>query len=355
LKTAIFLGAGASAAEGAPQQNSIFKRFFEFPGTRTSKSNRSKMETELRAFFKLMFQIDPKKANAKMRQFPTFEEILGLLDMAERRQESFKGCGLEAMGGIRHIRQHLVMAMAKTINDCLHGTARLHKELIEGIVDAGLQQETFFLTTNYDILIDNALGRMVNHEPPLTLDYGVEFTNFDNLDGDWQRPGPRSFKLFKLHGSLNWLFCRACNRLTLTPYEKGVIKLLDSEASCQCSRCGSVQVPIIVPPTFFKDMSNIYLGTIWNKAEQSLHAVERIIFCGYSFPDADIHIKYLLKRAQTNRNTQLTFTVINNHPGKASTDIRAEKLRYNRFLGPQVNYTKKSFEDFVRDPKCYMQ
>jgi hypothetical protein len=83
--------------------------------------------------------------------------------------------------------------------------------------------------------------------------------------------------------------------------------------------------------------------------------VSRIIFCGYSFPDADIHIKYLLKRAQTNRNTSLEFTVINHHPGKQASEIELEKCRYKRFLGSAVDFTTKSFEEFVADPLAVLR
>lgn len=102
--------------------------------------------------------------------------------------------------------------------------------------------------------------------------------------------------------------------------------------------------------TFYKDLNNVFLSSIWNHTDVALRKVKHIIFCGYSFPDADIHIKYLLKRAQTNRNTPLKFTVINHHLSKLASDIQLEKERFQRFLGRSVNYTAKSFEDFINDP-----
>jgi hypothetical protein len=74
-------------------------------------------------------------------------------------------------------------------------------------------------------------------------------------------------------------------------------------------------------------MSNIYLSTVWHKADQALRDIKKFIFCGYSFPDADLHVKYLLKRMQTgggsNRSTK--FIIINNHKGKkgGAISIRA--------------------------------
>ena len=37
-------------------------------------------------------------------------------------------------------------------------------------------------------------------------------------------------------------------------------------------------------------MSNVYLSSVWNKAEHAFRNSDLVIFCGYSFPDADIHI-----------------------------------------------------------------
>jgi hypothetical protein len=91
-------------------------------------------------------------------------------------------------------------------------------------------------------------------------------------------------------------------------------------------------------------------STIWNRTDIAVQKVKHIVFCGYSFPDADIHIKYLLKRAQTNRDGDLEFTVVNHFPGKDPDQIKQEKYRYERFLGKNVSYTMKSFQDFCNDP-----
>jgi hypothetical protein len=53
--TAIFLGAGASKAEGAPLQGEVFKEYFKTP---VFKGSADEMDRELATFFKEMFQID---------------------------------------------------------------------------------------------------------------------------------------------------------------------------------------------------------------------------------------------------------------------------------------------------------
>lgn len=103
-------------------------------------------------------------------------------------------------------------------------------------------------------------------------------------------------------------------------------------------------------------MSNIFLETIWNKAEKLIRAATHVVFCGYSLPDADMHIKYLLKRSQNNRNNlPIKFSVINNFTGKRDWIKDDEINRYKRFFGTSVNYLNDvSFEDFAEDPGQYL-
>lgn len=351
MKTAILLGAGASSSEGAPLQNQIFKEYFK--SVRDNNSIHHEMERELATFFHSIFGIDVDHCDLDNAIFPTFEEALGILDLAERRKESLKDFDLENIASnsnrIRFIRQYLVLIMAKVLHDKLEVPKGHHKKLIQSLKDSGNLKDTIFISTNYDILIDNALTALY---PDFMLDYGVDFTNFDRTD-NWNRPSENPVCLYKIHGSLNWLYCPTCNSLTLTPKEKGVIRLLTDFSNSVCSFCESVIVPIIVPPTFYKDMSNVFLSIIWNRVEQSLRMADHIIFCGYSFPDADMHVKYLIKRIQTNRRNLMRFTVINNHPDKLNSVSQSEMERYKRFLGPPVTYTDKSFEEFCNDPSIY--
>ena len=127
-------------------------------------------------------------------------------------------------------------------------------------------------------------------------------------------------------------------------------RLISEYADKKCSECRTIFSPMIVPPTFYKDLNNVFLSTIWNRTDVALRKVKHIVFCGYSFPDADIHIKYLLKRAQTNREGSLKVTVVNNHPGKDQELGEQERKRFDRFLGTTVKHTDLSFEDFSADP-----
>jgi hypothetical protein len=355
VDTAIFLGAGASKTEGAPLQGQLFAEYFSSADFRRS---RSKMDRELAAFFLEMFKLNVKRGNMADITFPTFEEVLGLTDLAIMRKEAFRHFDIENReqrnsGRLRLLSQYLVFLVAKVLDAKLPRRVGYHRKLVRNLVKADELRNVVFVSTNYDILIDNALTE--EPEQGFDLDYGVEFRNFDPSwqgDNHWRRPAlDNSVQLFKPHGSLNWLFCPTCSELEITPKEKGVVtRLISDFAKKECFRCGSVFSPLIVPPTFYKDLNNVFLSTIWNRTDVALQKVKHVIFCGYSFPDADIHIKYLLKRAQTNRSGVLTVTVINHFPDKDPELADQEKYRYERFLGTTVKYTKRSFEEFAADP-----
>lgn len=359
IETAIFLGAGASKSEGAPLQGELFREYF---GSEPYKKSAQVMDQELAAFFKEMFQIDVRQ-DVSTIQFPTFEEVLGLTDLAIIRKESFRNFDIENRignsGRLRLIAQYLVFLVAKVLSVKLRGPNNIHRSLVNSLLMSGKLKDTMFISTNYDILIDNALTELYSRQ--IDLDYGIEFRNF-NRTNDWKQPDPaRRVYLFKPHGSLNWLFCPTCNDIQITPKEKSVVTRLITEpsevtmlikefCSSKCDMCGSTYMPLIVPPTFYKDMNNVFLSTIWNRCDNELRKVKHIIFCGYSFPDADIHIKYLLKRAQTNRTEPLKVTVINHYPQKPMSVSTEEEYRYKRFLGPDVRYIDLSFEEFVANP-----
>lgn len=351
-QTAIFLGAGASAAEGAPIQSQLFEKYFS---TRNIVKYPA-MYKELSQFFKTIFSIDLSKS-FKNITFPTFEEALGVLDLLEMRRESLRGFdfagGAQQANRTQLIRLYLTLAMSKAISDGLKMTNQppWHRKLANNLRVKKLLEQTIFISTNYDLLIDGALG--------FRIDYGVEFSGQHQFGSRQTKTlsGVQPIKLLKLHGSLNWLYCPVCNNLNSWE-SKAVLSLMsEGRPITKCEFCQAVMSPVIVPPTFYKDMTRVFLSSIWNKTENALRDVNHIVFCGYSLPDADMHIKYLLKRAQTNRNFKsnpMRFTLVNQHPTKTDAEAETEAGRYFRYFGKKsVTDTRKSFEAFASNPKLF--
>lgn len=362
MKTAIFFGAGASAAEGAPIQNALFRNFFALPPGEWQTL--VDMHAALGHYFGSVFGLSV--GGGAGVNYPTFEEALGVLDLSVMRCESLRGFNVDLDAdphspSLLRLRHYLILAMGKAIDDGLWGRVpnqknppppeRQHQKLIRRLEAEGLLGQTVFVSTNYDLLIDEALGKssVVQRRGEKMLDYGVEFTK-ESDPHEAERVHPRAIKLYKIHGSLGWLYCSTCNNLRRFEY-KVVLECIFNIDAARCVFCQTLMSPMIVPPTYYKDMSNVFLSTIWNKTECGLRDVEHIIFCGYSFPDADMHIKYLLKRVQTNRARPeaMRFTVIN------KDDNADEAARYRRFLGGGVTYKGgATFEQFADNPRdCY--
>ena len=353
MKTAIFLGAGASAADGAPVQGQLFRAYFE--SLRLRHHFRHASDKDLVTFFYLMFNIDLDDDDLGAVIFPTFEEVLGILDLAVARDESFREFDLVNMAGnsgrINAIRLYLVILMAKVLKDALPATGpTIHDTLVSNLSAVSLLDKVAFFTTNYDLLLDNALINKIGSSGGAPINYAIPFFE----PPDWTVAAASAINVYKIHGSLNWMYCSACNTIKYTPLEKGIVALYDSPEHCTCTKCEAVFQPLIVPPTFFKNMSNVFLTAIWRAAEQELRSIDHLVFCGYSFPDADLHVKYLLKRIQTSARHLQRVTVINHHTGKTSEQEAAEKNRFQRFLGPVVNYTAASITDFAANPSAFI-
>src|SRR4051794_13080250 len=127
MKTVIFLGAGASAADGAPIQSGLFRDYFS---SFSFLNSTDEMDNELRTFFFDMFRIDVDGKDLPSVKFPTFEEAIGILDLAELRRESLKGYDLATRisnsNRLRAVKIHLITAMSQIIAEKLSTSGLTH-------------------------------------------------------------------------------------------------------------------------------------------------------------------------------------------------------------------------------------
>ncbi|WP_164914385.1 SIR2 family protein [Aminipila luticellarii] len=345
-KTVIFLGAGASKADGAPLQRELFKSYFKACEDEKLNENfdikHSKVKELVDRYFKNFFDFS-EDFDYRKAVFPTFEEALGILDLAIERNEKYRS----ELGNLYKYRTALIFSMAQAIQYKIEASqsgiqGESHTKLIHNLEGDIQKGNISFISTNYDIILDNALGNKFE------VDYGF----YPSGDLNNIKSG---VKLLKIHGSLNWKYCPVCKHIDAKLEPQGSLSIVDNPGSVKCDHCHADAQYIIVPPTYYKDMSNVYLANIWNNAEKLLREAEHIIFSGYSLPSADMHIKYLLKRAELNRDKDSRFkaTVINYFPNKIVGAIEKEQNRYSRFFKntSDINYIKEmSFQDFAENP-----
>lgn len=342
IEQVIVLGAGASASEKAPVQNMLFNEFTKVLRKKDIKNSKDHKKI-IADYFTNFWGINIH--DNVQHNYPTFEECLGMLDLAYSRAEGFRyGYTRE---NITKSRNSLIYLIAEILRHKLQNQSVSHPILIQRLIDENILSKTVFVSLNYDIIIDNVL---LNMEKSIAPDYGIKFTNYSienpksydgfNLEG---------IHLLKLHGSLNWLYCPTCNEMEITLNEKGAIRAITGDKTCE--KCQSIMDPIIIPPTFYKDLRNPFVQQVINQVFQKFCLSKRIIFCGYSFADADIHFKYLLKKAETYRNNTPEIYVINNHATKTPFEKEEERNRYRRFFKNKdsIHYTDLSFEQFCSD------
>lgn len=346
INTVIFLGAGASASEKAPLQGELMREIKNlassgricdivttdlsvFDNLASDYLNNSQLDTNgqstgfynpdnltLQDLFKDFWDIDLRSPRHKPNAiYPTLEECLGVLDLAILNSKSFKKYSLEA---IRKARDFIIYLIARVLDEKLvFSESSVHTKLIKRLDNEDTLKSTAFISLNYDILIDNAIMRYHNSKREdelshmeIPIEYGIKLNLFDST----AKFMDDSIKLLKIHGSMNWLYCPTCNEITLTPFSESVSTIVEPDVNCQT--CESSYSPIIVPPTYYKDMSNNHLQNIYWEADNLLRKASKIFFCGYSFPDADMHIKYLFKRMELNQAKKREIYILNFHEEK---------------------------------------
>lgn len=163
-------------------------------------------------------------------------------------------------------------------------TAELY-DLYAGFLSGDLCEDSQYMKNtvisfNYDTLLEDSL---LNIGVP--VDYGFGRVNVA-YDESWteMQGVKKKLTVLKIHGSVNWFINdRELGDLTVyRSYNDGYSK--DGDPYYRV---------IIVPPTWRKDFSGPLID-VWRRAIMALRTATRIIFLGFSFPDTDSHIKYLL-------------------------------------------------------------
>src|SRR5690242_17146337 len=90
VPTVIVLGAGASVPDGAPVQKDLFTAYFGMEPHPSTSPTVVEMNAQISAFFQTFFGIDPAVGPIS-KEYPTFEEALGMIELALHNEASFRG------------------------------------------------------------------------------------------------------------------------------------------------------------------------------------------------------------------------------------------------------------------------
>jgi len=163
-------------------------------------------------------------------------------------------------------------------------------------------------------------------------------------------------KVLKLHGSLNWAFCRSCGAvgiswelgdivraaarnadlahgLRLSQMQPRVVTRPPQLPQCKCGEPN--RAVMLVPPTINKGPYHAVLSRVWAAAAAELRSAEEIFVCGYSLPETDLFFRYLYAVGTIGEASLRRVWVFN---PDASVKPRFEKL-----LGRQVRGQEDGF------------
>lgn len=307
--TVIFLGAGATRAVGGPLTDEILPAIFkaQVPLTPDARGR----VPRLVEFLRQEFHVDVAFPKEK---YPGLPLLMSLIDMAVDRRELFSRWRIEELV---ELREAIEIATFDVLEDTLRKfPTNNHYTLFDRLF--AIPDRPTVITTNYDLVADTSMMYLSrNRAQPGVPNYYCGLANVAAI--------PERFgTLLKLHGSLNWLYCKTCQRLELGATEStrflGILNQVAKDLAsvftadgAPCSVCGTSLRPLLVAPSHLKDYRNPHLSQVWYEAQRVLRQADRIVFVGYSLPDDDVEVVYLLKRSLAHIANPGAITVVEFH------------------------------------------
>lgn len=328
IESVFFLGAGASVWSGVP----TFSNFHE--------------KAEYVCKHKL-FDDDPKKEifqrvlkhwRSRYNNY-NLEEYYAVIEMDERLK--LNHTNIEDSDSIT--ANDIVTVISNTIQKSLAITkSQIYYDKLIFILQMTIP-DSIIITTNWDILLEDVIYRkagQINYE-------GIHgYDTLPNKDG--------VYDILKLHGSLNWGFCKKCGEICYTDAPKCDI-LISSPEGLKCKICKEKLEPVIVPPTSSKlaqaETKTKYaqLVPIWNSAYKHLKLCEKIYFIGYSLPETDVETrKFISEALRGNSNLKEIIIISDQKYGRSRFDFEE---RYHSIISkvgsnPAVEFIYNGFERF---------
>lgn len=313
-KTVFILGAGFSKPAQAPIQSEIIKEILKlddgFYGDKDELIKRYLVE--FKDFLKKELYIDEGGF-----ENVALEDIFTPIDRCLLDGISFRSLDVKALVDIREkIYSLIIVAIKNKLSNIYE-----EKKYIDDFGSYLAQQmkprmnnpshdPVSVISTNWDILLDNSIKRAIENDAHNgVVDYCCYINSLEN--DETITPGllalgrgKYNVKLLKMHGSMNWLHCPKCQRLFVAFYEKIAEYGIYRNKTCkycpsnfpESRESSAILKSNLIMPTFLKDLNNFQIKLIWQNAGVELSESSKVVFIGYSLPQADYELRQLLSR-----------------------------------------------------------
>jgi hypothetical protein len=200
----------------------------------------------------------------------------------------------------------LFYRISSWLGSYLSGQQRLpdlqQPEWLTQLIGAWHRDESPVLTFNYDTIVESSITSEAEGDSfvDYSYTYAVSIPYFFHRTGGayGREPNKRTFKLHKLHGSINWYYSGAESYYGESPYDVQLPAVWSAEELDDQVIEERVpgRVPLIVPPTVAKSgyFENETIQAIWKSARKSLASATNIYLLGYSLPSSDLMMRGLM-------------------------------------------------------------
>lgn len=376
-KIVYVLGAGFSAPAGGPNQALLLQHVFDLPET---EDKIRECKNALRDFLVTVLNVAPSSVHEI-----SLEDIYTPIDRCLADGVSLRNKTPAELQIIRGQMEYLIsLAVDKAFDSKSYEAKKYVRDFAEYLVnqaslraekathtddaDAAKAYDPFsIISLNWDILFDKCLHQALgdrdnwktgDYDPIGVVDYCCYVSSIEKGDrriraGLWTL-GARGYnlKLLKIHGSMNWLQCSNCQRLFVGFDEKINIPNYINVKTCRhCERHG-IEAKLqgsLVMPTFLKDLSNFQIKLIWQNAGVELMEARRLVFIGYSLPQADFEFRQLLSR-MVHKDAKIDVVLFKNeHDTESVRQYEEERKRYRQFFsGRRLEFEPGGVLAFVR-------
>jgi len=352
-KTVYILGAGFAVEAGAPIQEKLISEIFKV-NEKAPHVFRDDSIAQFKNFLTNTLNIGERWHNT----IP-LEDIFTPLDSCIANNLSFRNLSVEKLKDKRQLvfeligltMQHILMTTPKDyITQFADYLVFKSKQRISG--NYKNCDPVSVLSTNWDILLDNSINLSIqdddfNNTEQGVVDYCCHVSSYEKND-ETVKPGLEilgrggyNVKLLKLHGSLNWLLCPRCQRIYVKFYQKIAMNPFNGISNHSCRHCDKNfgkesshrLVSNLIMPTYLKDLTNPQYKIIWQNAGIELSEAKKIVFIGYSLPQADFEMRQLLAR-MVDKKTEIEVVDIRGDKNPDNYDSLVRN--YEQFFGRKI-------------------
>jgi hypothetical protein len=332
--TVYVVGAGFSAGLGYPMTNTLLTKVW----THLHAAERKQLG-------KIVAFHHPDFNSTRPTTFPNMERLLTEIDVNLKLFTSSRPAeGRFTKKKLEAAHDNLLLSVGSWFHELFDEAVKA--PWLSEVVRRIKEENAAIVSFNWDLILDH-----------LVFDGQVAAVNY----GLTQHLGKGPL-LLKPHGSLNWY---KGTEIDVVSQSKR-IEIFHHKDEQKCvhafkhprdikSKSGKRYPPLIIPPTYLKDFRPSIFRQLWKNCTDVLSTPKRVVFLGYSLPEADLHAQFIfrcgfynqihgrLKADGTRHKPTGPAEVIIVNPAKDASD------RIERVAGPgfSCHHISKKIENWI--------